>query len=258
MLSHDSSPGQFDDRVVLVVGASRGIGAAVSFAFAERGAAVVLASRDRRASDGAVRRIRQAGGEASAVTVDVRVEASVEAAIDFAVHTYGSVDIAFNNAGAQGPAAPIHEQTTETWVSVLETNLTGLFYCLKYELARMVIQGSGAIVNTASVGGVVAAPGIGPYCASKHGVIGLTRSVALDYAASGIRVNAVAPGAIDTDIFNNWMSGPGARQAMAELHPLKRIGHVDELNGAVLWLASEAASYVTGSVVTVDGGYTIR
>lgn len=147
VLSHDSSPGQFNDRVVLVVGASRGIGAAVSFAFAERGAAVVLASRDRRASDAAVRRIRQAGGDASAVTIDVCVEASVEAAIDFAVHTYGSVDIAFNNAGAQGPAAPIHQQTAETWVSVLETNLTGLFYCLKYELARMVIQGSGAIVK---------------------------------------------------------------------------------------------------------------
>lgn len=248
---------RFDGRSVLVVGASRGIGAAVSAAFAAEGASVLLASRDVAAAHRVADRIRVAGGDASAVAADATDAGSVEAAIHQIVDTHGRLDVAFNNAGAQGPAAPLHEQTDETWDHVVGVNLRGLFICLRLELATMVGQGHGAIVNTASVGGMVAAPGIGAYCASKHGIVGLTRSAALDYARMGIRINVVAPGAVDTDIFNDWMSDEGERAHMVDLHPLGRVGRAEEINGAVLWLASDEASYVTGSVVTVDGGYTI-
>lgn len=245
-----------EGQVALIVGSSRGIGAAAAHALAGAGAKVVLASVDVAGAGRVASAIAADGGEAVAVPIDVGDDATVAAAVEECIRRFGRLDAAVNNAGIQGPAAPLHEQPPEQWERIVDTNLGGVYRCMRHELRVMVEQRSGSIINTASVGGVVAAPGIGPYCASKHGVIGLTRSAALDYGPIGIRINAIAPGAVDTDIFNGWMESDADREAMAARHPLGRIADPGEIAGAVLWLASAAASYVTGSVVTIDGGYT--
>jgi NAD(P)-dependent dehydrogenase (short-subunit alcohol dehydrogenase family) len=169
---------------------------------------------------------------------------------------YGGLDVAFNNAGIQGPAAPVAEQADEDFDRIVNVNLKGIWRSMRAELPALLERGGGAIVNTASVGGLVVAPGISPYCASKHGVIGLSRSAALDYAPN-IRINVVAPGAIDTAMFNDWMTDPAARAHMVGLHPLGRVGNAEEVATMVAFLCSDAASYMTGAVVPVDGGYTL-
>jgi NAD(P)-dependent dehydrogenase (short-subunit alcohol dehydrogenase family) len=241
----------FEGKVALVVGASVGIGAASARVFAELGAKVVLASRDTEAID----RLAAELGEARAVEVDVAQPGAVEAAVATAIETFGRLDIAFNNAGIQGPARPLAEQTEADFDRIIDVNLKGVWRAMRAELPYLEAQG-GVIVNTASVGGLVAAPGISPYCASKHGVIGLSKTAALDYAPK-VRINIVAPGAIDTAIFNDWMTDPAARQHMVDLHPLGRVGEAREVAKTVAWLCSDAASYVTGAVIAVDGGYTI-
>jgi NAD(P)-dependent dehydrogenase (short-subunit alcohol dehydrogenase family) len=244
------------DKVALVVGSSAGIGAATARLFAELGAAVVLASRDVEAIHRIAGEIDATGGHAAAIRTDVSADGDVEAAVALAVDQFGGLDIAVNNAGVQGPARPLTEQSNEDFHRIVDINLRGVWRALRAELPAILERGGGAIVNTASVGGLVGASGIAPYCASKHGVIGLTKSAALDYAPQ-VRINVVAPGAIDTAMFNDWMTDAEARERMVALHPLGRVGAPSEVAATIAWLCSEASSYVTGAVIPVDGGYTI-
>jgi NAD(P)-dependent dehydrogenase (short-subunit alcohol dehydrogenase family) len=246
---------RFDGKVVLVVGASVGIGAAAARLFSELGAAVVLASRNLDATNALADEFIGLGREAAAVEADAGRDGEVERAVAVAVERYGGLDAAFNNAGIQGPALPLADQSDADFDRILNVNLKGIWRSMRAELPELLERG-GAIVNTSSVGGLVVAPGISPYCASKHGVIGLSRVAALDYAPK-VRVNVVAPGAIDTAMFNDWMTDPAAREHMIGLHPLGRVGAAEEVATAVVFLCSDAASYLTGAVVPVDGGYTL-
>lgn len=248
--------GRFDGKVVLIVGASVGIGAAAGRLFSELGASVVLGSRNMEATRALADELTALGRSATAVEVDVARDGDVERAVAVAVDQYGGLDVAFNNAGIQGPARPLAEQAEEDFDRIVDINLKGIWRSMRAELPALVERGGGAIVNTASVGGIVVAPGISPYCASKHGVIGLSKSAALDYAPK-IRINVVAPGAIDTAMFNDWMTDPAARAHMVGLHPLGRVGDAQEVATTVAFLCSDAASYMTGAVVPVDGGYTL-
>lgn len=244
------------DRTCLVTGASKGIGAAAARHLAASGARVVLGARDFAACTAGAEQIRATGGTALAVRLDVSDDASVEAAVRAAEDRFGSLDLAFNNAGTQGPSAPLHEQDPAEVARILDVNLLGVFRCLRHEVPAMLRAGGGVLLNTASVGGTVAAPGIGPYCASKHAVIGLSRSAAADYARQGIRVNVLAPGSVRTDILTGWLDDPAALEQMAEVTPQGRIAEPVELALMVCWLLSDASSFMTGSVVTADGGYT--
>ena len=255
MSAETSLIGRFDGKVVLVVGASVGIGAASAWLFSGLGAAVVLASRNMEATRALADELVALGREAGAVEADVGRDGDVERAVAMAVERYGGLDAAFNNAGIQGAARPLAEQSDADFDRILNVNLKGIWRSMRAELPELVERG-GAIVNTASVGGLVVAPGISPYCASKHGVIGLSRAAALDYAPK-VRVNVVAPGAIDTAMFNDWMTDPAAREHMVGLHPLGRVGAAEEVATVVAFLCSDAASYMTGAVVPVDGGYTL-
>lgn len=244
-------------RTCLVLGASRGIGAATARLLADAGAAVVLGSRDVDACRAIADTVVDAGGQAVAVPVDVRDEAQVSAAVAIAEERFGALHLAFNNAGVQAAPAPLHEVDPDEAQRVLDVNLFGVYRALRQEVPALLRAGGGAIVNTASVGAVVAAAGIGPYCASKHGVVGLTRSAALDYARSGIRVNAVAPGAVRTDVLTTWLSDAAELEALALATPQGRIAEPDEIAHLVVWLLSDRASFVTGAVMVADGGYTV-
>ncbi len=249
----------FRGQVALVTGAAAGMGLATARAFARSGASVVLADRDggRVAKEAA--KIVAEGGVAIGVACDVSNEAQVAALIERTVTEYGRLDMAFNNAGVMAKLAPTAEATNEEFDRVIGINLRGVWSCMKYELQQMQRQGSGAIVNNASVGALTGNPGIGAYIASKHGVVGLTRTAGLEYAKKGIRVNAVNPGTIDTQIARDVVGG--SEQAFAELEkgaPIGRAGRPEEIAAAVLWLCSPAASYVLGEALTVDGGLTVQ
>jgi NAD(P)-dependent dehydrogenase (short-subunit alcohol dehydrogenase family) len=244
-----------EGKVAVIIGASAGIGAATARLFAELGAAVVLGSRDKGSIEAIAVEIESHGGSAAAVGVDVAMPRAVEVAVEVALERFGGLDIAFNNAGVQGEPRPLAEQTEDEFDRIVSVNLKGIWRAMRAELPHMLERG-GAIVNTASVGGLVAAPGISPYCASKHGVIGLSKAAALDYAPN-VRINVVAPGAIDTAMFNGWMTDPARRQGMVDLHPLGRVGQPREVAETVAWLCSSSASYITGTVIPIDGGYTI-
>ena len=246
----------FAGKVALIVGASSGIGAAAAELFADLGAAVVLASRDLAAIERSAVNLTNRGREAAAIQVDVADEQAIEAAVELAVDRFGGLDFGVNNAGIQGAAQPLTDQSADDFDRIIDINLKGIWRCLRAQLPALLARGGGAIVNTASVGGLVAAPGIAPYCASKHGVVGLSKPAALDYAPA-VRINVIAPGAIDTAMFNNWMTDPEAREQMVKLHPLGRVGRPREVAATIAWLCSDAASYITGAVIPVDGGYTI-
>ncbi len=203
--------------------------------------------------------ITENGGNATFVQVDVSNATKVEAMISKAVETYGRLDCAHNNAGIRGDGTTVTECTEDTWHRVISINLTGVWLCMKYEIPQMLKQGSGAIVNTASVMGLVARGVNVAYMASKHGVVGLTKSSALAYAQSGIRVNAVCPGFVRTPILEDLISGdPEWEPQIAALHPIGRLGQPEEIAEAVVWLCSDAASFVTGHTMTVDGGYVAQ
>jgi NAD(P)-dependent dehydrogenase (short-subunit alcohol dehydrogenase family) len=248
---------RLDGKVIAVLGASVGIGRAACLRFAAEGARVVAASRNLAACEEVVAAIRADGGEALALAVDVAVATELEAAFERTLETFGRLDGAFNNAGVQTVARPLAEHTEDDWDRLFAVNLRGMWLALRAEIPRLVAAGGGAIVNTTSVGGLVGAPGIGPYVASKHGIIGLTKAAALDYAAEGVRVNALAPGATRTAMFTDWLPTPEEQQAVAGVAPLARVAEPEEIAGAAAWLLSDDASFVTGATLAVDGGYSV-
>ncbi|MEH2452615.1 SDR family oxidoreductase [Nostoc sp.] len=252
-------PGEFDGKVAIVTGGSSGIGKATAIAFGKAGAKVVVAARRDSEGKETVNLIKQAGSEALFVKTDVAQVSQVEALVSKTVETYGRLDFAFNNAGINGGNAPLHEQSLEQFDQLMAINVRGLFLCMKFEIVQMLRTGGGVIINNSSVGGLVAVPRLGPYDASKHAVMGLTKSAALDYAKLGIRINAVNPGLIDTDMTSSFAETMGdaetASQQLASMVPMGRVGKPEEIASTVVFLCSEAASYITGQSLVVDGGY---
>jgi NAD(P)-dependent dehydrogenase (short-subunit alcohol dehydrogenase family) len=248
----------FTGKVALVTGAASGMGLAAAQAFAEAGAAVALADFREEAVKAEARKLVAAGHKAIGIRCDVSDDAQVEQMVKRTVDELGRLDAAFNNAGVMAKIAPTAESSREEWDRVIGVNLRGVWSSMKFELQQMQRQGSGAIVNNASVGALTGNPGIASYIASKHGVVGLTRTAALEYIQHGIRVNAVNPGLIDTQIARDVVSGDErAYNEIAKNVPIRRAGRPEEIASAVLWLCSPGASYVVGHALTVDGGMTV-
>ena len=249
----------FENKVALVTGAGSGMGLATAKAFAEAGAAVTLADINEKAVRSAADELISAGHKAIAVRCNVADEAEVAAMVEQTVSTFGRLDAAFNNAGVQSPVAETADASGEEFERVNAINLRGVWSCMKYELLQMRKQGNGAIVNNSSLGGLVGLPGRAIYHASKHGVLGLTKSAALEYASRGIRINAVCPGIIETPMVAGMLTSQA--EAMKELMkevPIGRLGRPEEIAAAVLWLCSPGASFVIGHALVVDGGYTVH
>jgi len=250
----------FENKVALVTGAGSGIGLATAQAFAQSGAAVVLADWNEKSVRAAVDELVAQGHKALAVACDVADDVQVEAMVKQVVATFGRLDAAFNNAGVQNLLAETADTTREDYDRVMGINLRGVWSCMKFELQRMRKQGSGSVVNCSSLGGLVGGAERGIYHAAKHGVIGFTKSAALEYGTRGIRVNAVCPGLIWTPMVDQMVAaGQGeALKGMEKSIPMGRVGRPEEIADAVLWLCSEAASYVTGQSISVDGGFIMR
>jgi NAD(P)-dependent dehydrogenase (short-subunit alcohol dehydrogenase family) len=241
-----------EGKVAIITGAGRGIGAAASRAFAAEGAAVVLAARSAPAIEQVAAEINAAGGMALAWPTDVTDAASVERLVAHAVSTYGRLDLAFNNAGAGNLPRPLADISVEEFEAAIRTNLLGVFISMKYEIPAMLAGGGGAIVNMSSTAGLQGAPGMGPYSAGKHGVIGLTRTAALDYGRQNVRVNAIAPGPITNDRIAALP--PETRDRIAIGVPMGRLGEPDQVAMTAVWLCSDLASYIHGAVISIDGG----
>jgi len=250
----------FENKVALVTGAGSGMGLATAKAFAESGAVVVLADWNEKSVRAAADKFIAQGHKALAVACDVSDDAQVEAMVEKVVAKFGHLDAAFNNAGVQNVLAETADTTRKDYDRVMGINLRGVWSCMKFELQQMRKQGSGAIVNCSSLGGLVGGAERGIYHAAKHGVIGFTKSAALEYAARGIRINAVCPGLIWTPMADQMVAGGqgDALEAMVKSVPMGRCGRAEEIAYAVLWLSSDAASYVTGQSISVDGGFIMR
>jgi NAD(P)-dependent dehydrogenase (short-subunit alcohol dehydrogenase family) len=247
------------DKVALVTGGTAGIGRATAIAYAQQQAKVVVVGRRIDEGEETVRSIKEVGGEAIFVQADVTKEADVKAMVDKAVDVFGRLDIAFNNAGTVGENPSLIEQTEAEYDRTMNVNVKGVWLSMKYEIAQMLKQGSGSIVNTSSGAGVVAVPTQSLYTASKHAVVGLTKAAALQYAKAGIRINVVAPAAIETDMFEAATGGQDEVKAyITGLHPIGRVGQPVEVANAVLFLSSDLASFITGETLMVDGGYVAQ
>lgn len=252
--------GDFDGKVVLVTGGAGGIGAAAAALFAARGASVVVADRDVGGAASTVAGIRAAGGVAIEHEVDVGDAASAGALVDATVASYGRLDCAFNNAGISPAVSAFTDVAADDWQQVITINLTGVFWCMQAELRQFVRQGAGgAIVNTSSGAGVVAAPGQPAYTAAKHGVLGLTKAAAQEYARSGIRVNAILPGTTDTPMLRKFIAeNPEMEKPMRRMTATGEFGLPEKVAEAAVWLCSDAASFVSGESMLVDGGQVCR
>jgi NAD(P)-dependent dehydrogenase (short-subunit alcohol dehydrogenase family) len=247
----------FVNTVAIVTGASFGIGRAAAVEFAKAGAKVVIA--DCVADEETLKLIKSIGGEAIFIKCDVSNEESVKAMIDITIDQFGRLDYAFNNAGIEGLSAPTHECTNENWEKTIDINLKGVWLCMKYEIPQMLKQHKGAIVNNASIAGLVGFPNIPAYVASKHGIIGLTKNAALEYAKLGIRVNAVCPGVIKTPMIDRFTGkNKEVEKQFATAEPIGRLGQPQEVAAAVTWLCSDASSFVTGNAMAVDGGWVAQ
>ena len=249
------SDGEFAGKIALVTGAASGIGRAAAQRFAQSGATVVCADIDEQGGHYTVSLISAAGGTATLVLADVSSETDVESLIDIAVSEYGRLDIAFNNAGIGLFGKTIDQHTEDDYDRVMGINATGVFLCLKYEIPAMLESGGGCIVNMASKAGLVGDAGLSVYSASKHAVVGLTKTAALEYARKGIRVNCVAPGVIDTNINQPfWDSHPGSYEEFSTKPPMGRMGTAEEVAEAVAWLCTDDAAFVHGHAMSVDAG----
>lgn len=245
----------FTDKVALVTGAANGIGRATAIRFAEMGASVVVSDVDTDHGERVAKQINDGGGEAIFVTCDIASEAEVHGLIQRTLDAFGRVDFAFNNAGWEGAMGPIHTADVEAYDRLMAINLRGTFLCMRYEIEQMLAQGGGSIVNNSSIAGLKGFAQSAAYSASKHGVIGLTKCGALDYATSNIRVNAVCPGVIETEMIRRAAhDDPKAMAGYTAMEPVKRMGRPEEVASVVTWLCSDDASFVTGATIEVDGG----
>lgn len=255
--------GIVDGKVAMVTGAGAGIGRATALKFAEEGAKVVVSDVDRDGADGTVAEIEKAGGEAVMIACDVSDPAAVEALVSGTVKAFGRLDCACNNAGIEGRIVPLADQALQDFDRVIAVNLRGVFVCLQAEIRQMLTSGGGAIVNLASVAGLIGFPGLSPYVASKHAVNGLTKNAALEYGKAGIRVNSICPGGVDTRMLDSLaeQATGGAqttREMMDPLHPIGRIGTPEEVAELIVWLSSPRAAFVTGANIPIDGGFVAQ
>ena len=250
--------GFYKEKVAFVTGAGNGIGRAAALAFAREGASVTVADVSEENNRETARQIEEMGGRSIAVKCDVTQAEDVKAALDKTIETFGRLDFAFNNAGVEQKNLALADIEEEEWTRIIDTNLRGVFLCMKYEIPLLLKQGGGAIVNTSSGAGVIGIKGGSAYTAAKHGVIGLTKAAALDYAGQNIRVNAVAPGYIDTPMMDRFTGGTeeGWEKITSE-EPIGRVGKPEEIADAVIWLCSDASSFVVGHALVIDGGQTV-
>lgn len=249
----------FHGQVALITGASSGMGLSTAWAFAKAGASVVMADMNPETLDAETRKLSEAGHTVLGVVCDVSDDSQVQAMVERAVSTFGRIDAAFNNAGIQVPPDNIADALLSDFDKVTSVNLRGVWSCTKYEAHQMRKQGSGAIVNCSSIGGLIGLPGRAAYHASKHGVIGLTKSAAMEYADQGIRINAVCPGTIETPMVTKMLATqPEAMEEILKSQPIGRLGRPEEIASAVLWLCSPGSSFVIGHALVVDGGFTIH